>query len=207
MRRDSPLDFAGCWSGESWKHLFHELRASMPYPHPSASRGNACWQAAWKQQGCGPVAAHSAAGYHLLTEQAQKQAGHSHGTCQDSQADLKKVSLFIGACCCYRITIQGDLLWCAAASSLRRLWVCLCSFRFGRQEDAHEYLVALLDAMHESYLNMCRPKPSPELSQTSMIYRIFAGRIRSQVSFPSYTCTPAAAVHVHKSMLARLDCC
>ena len=26
------------------------------------------------------------------------------------------------------------------------------SFRLGRQEDAHEYLVALLDAMHESLL-------------------------------------------------------
>ena len=58
---------------------------------------------------------------------------------------------------------------------------CTCSFRLGRQEDAHEYLVALLDAMHESYINMCRPKPSPELSKTSMIYQIFAGRIRSQV--------------------------
>ncbi|KAA6426489.1 MAG: ubiquitin carboxyl-terminal hydrolase 23-like, partial [Trebouxia sp. A1-2] len=56
-----------------------------------------------------------------------------------------------------------------------------CSFRLGRQEDAHEYLVALLDAMHESYISMCRPKPSPELSKTSMIYQIFAGRIRSQV--------------------------
>lgn len=59
-----------------------------------------------------------------------------------------------------------------------------CSFRLGRQEDAHEYLVALLDAMHESYISMCRPKPSPELSKTSMIYQIFAGRIRSQVSSP-----------------------
>lgn len=58
----------------------------------------------------------------------------------------------------------------------------VCSFRLGRQEDAHEYLVALLDAMHESYISMCRPKPSPELSKTSMIYQIFAGRIRSQVS-------------------------
>ena len=59
-----------------------------------------------------------------------------------------------------------------------------CSFRLGRQEDAHEYLVALLDAMHESYISTCRPKPSPELSKTSMIYQIFAGRIRSQVSSP-----------------------
>lgn len=66
----------------------------------------------------------------------------------------------------------------AHAKSLRQISK---SFRLGRQEDAHEYLVALLDAMHESYISMCRPKPSPELSKTSMIYQIFAGRIRSQV--------------------------
>ncbi|DBA95956.1 TPA: hypothetical protein ACH3X1_001476 [Trebouxia sp. C0004] len=66
----------------------------------------------------------------------------------------------------------------AHAKSLRQVSK---SFRLGRQEDAHEYLVALLDAMHESYISMCRPKPSPELSKTSMIYQIFAGRIRSQV--------------------------
>ena len=57
----------------------------------------------------------------------------------------------------------------------------LCRFRLGRQEDAHEYLIALLDAMHESSLRGLSPKPSAELALTSFIYRIFGGRIRSQV--------------------------
>ena len=55
------------------------------------------------------------------------------------------------------------------------------SFRLGRQEDAHEYLVALLDAMHESLLEGFKPKPAPSVAETSMIFRIFAGKIRSQV--------------------------
>jgi hypothetical protein len=56
-----------------------------------------------------------------------------------------------------------------------------CSFRLGRQEDAHEYLVALLDAIHECSIAGLNPKPAPELAQTSFVYRIFAGKIRSQV--------------------------
>lgn len=61
------------------------------------------------------------------------------------------------------------------------LTVLRCSFRLGRQEDAHEYLVALLDAMHESLLEGFKPKPAPSVAETSMIFRIFAGKIRSQV--------------------------
>lgn len=57
----------------------------------------------------------------------------------------------------------------------------LCSFRLGRQEDAHEFLIALLDAMHEASIAGMSPKPPPELAQTSFIYRIFGGRMRSQV--------------------------
>ena len=56
-----------------------------------------------------------------------------------------------------------------------------CSFRLGRQEDAHEYLVALLDAMHEAALAGLHPKPPKEVAETSLIYRIFAGTSRSQV--------------------------
>jgi len=56
----------------------------------------------------------------------------------------------------------------------------LCSFRIGRQEDAHEYLVALLDAMHEAALAGYKPKPPKEVAETSLIYRIFAGQSRSQ---------------------------
>ncbi|GAB4815062.1 hypothetical protein N2152v2_002108 [Parachlorella kessleri] len=66
----------------------------------------------------------------------------------------------------------------AHAKSLRR--ICR-SFRLGRQEDAHEYLVALLDAIHECSIAGMNPKPAPELAHTSFVYRIFAGRIRSQV--------------------------
>ena len=55
------------------------------------------------------------------------------------------------------------------------------SFRLGRQEDAHEYLVSLLDAMHEAILDSIHPKPPREVAQTSFIYRIFGGTCRSQV--------------------------
>ena len=59
----------------------------------------------------------------------------------------------------------------------------LCySFRKGRQEDAHEYLVALLDAMHEAQVAGVQPRPPTDVAQTSLIYSIFAGRVRSQVS-------------------------
>jgi len=59
-----------------------------------------------------------------------------------------------------------------------------CSFRMGRQEDAHEYLIALLDAMHERSIAGI-PKPPPDVEFTSFIYRIFGGRIRSQVKCTS----------------------
>jgi len=54
-------------------------------------------------------------------------------------------------------------------------------FRLGRQEDAHEYLIALLDAMHDRSIAGMNPKPSRELEYTSFIYQIFGGRIRSQI--------------------------
>eukprot|EP00887_Chlorella_sp_A99_P006830 scaffold2.g6830.t1 len=54
------------------------------------------------------------------------------------------------------------------------------SFRLGRQEDAHEYLIALLDALHERSIGGLVPKPPPALAHTSFIYRIFGGRMRSQ---------------------------
>ena len=57
----------------------------------------------------------------------------------------------------------------------------LGSFRPGRQEDAHEYLVALLDAMHEAALASVKPTPSREIARTTLIYQIFGGRLRSQV--------------------------
>eukprot|EP00890_Picochlorum_soloecismus_P001898 jgi/Picsp_1/2709/NSC_00938-R1_protein len=54
-------------------------------------------------------------------------------------------------------------------------------FRLGRQEDAHEYLIALLDAMHDRSIAGMNPKPTRDLEYTSFIYRIFGGKIRSQL--------------------------
>lgn len=54
-------------------------------------------------------------------------------------------------------------------------------FRPGRQEDAHEYLRCLLDYMHEICLKPLNPKPPAEVQQTTLIYRIFGGRLRSQI--------------------------
>ena len=68
-------------------------------------------------------------------------------------------------------------------------------FRLGRQEDAHEFLVHLLDAMKEGELRAAgidsrksgwRDRlPVPRLDETTLIHRIFGGYLRSQVVCPS----------------------
>lgn len=62
-------------------------------------------------------------------------------------------------------------------------FLCLhCSFHNGRQEDAHEYLIALLDAMHTMALGGPGVKVKPEeAAAKSLIYRIFAGKMCSTV--------------------------
>ncbi|KAG1673952.1 hypothetical protein FOA52_015708 [Chlamydomonas sp. UWO 241] len=54
-------------------------------------------------------------------------------------------------------------------------------FRLGRQEDSHEFLRCLLDVMHEACLKRFQPKPPPELATTTFVYRIFGGKLRSQI--------------------------
>ena len=64
-------------------------------------------------------------------------------------------------------------------------------FRPGRQEDAHEFLVHLLDAMQDGELKAAginqqsrgwRDKlPIPRLDETTFIHRVFGGYLRSQV--------------------------
>ncbi|XP_076936312.1 ubiquitin carboxyl-terminal hydrolase 23-like isoform X2 [Bidens hawaiensis] len=55
------------------------------------------------------------------------------------------------------------------------------TFRNSRQEDAHEYMVNLLESMHKC----CLPKGVPSESQgaydKSLVHKIFGGRLRSQV--------------------------
>jgi len=64
-------------------------------------------------------------------------------------------------------------------------------FRAGRQEDAHELLVHLLDAMHEGELFAAGINPNasgwrdklpiPRLDETTFVHRIFGGYFRSQL--------------------------
>lgn len=64
-------------------------------------------------------------------------------------------------------------------------------FRAGRQEDAHEFLVHLLDSMHDGELREAgidqrksgwRDRlPIPRLDETTFVHRIFGGYLRSQV--------------------------
>ena len=64
-------------------------------------------------------------------------------------------------------------------------------FRPGRQEDAHEFLLHLLDSMHDGELRQAginqhqsgwRDRlPIPRLDETTFIHRVFGGYLRSQV--------------------------
>lgn len=56
------------------------------------------------------------------------------------------------------------------------------SFRNARQEDAHEYMVNLLESMHKCCLPTGVPSESPSAYEKSLVHKIFGGRLRSQVS-------------------------
>ena len=68
-------------------------------------------------------------------------------------------------------------------------------FRPGRQEDAHEFLVHLLDSVNEGELNQSgifphksgwRDRlPIPRLDETTFVHRVFGGYLRSQVKCTS----------------------
>lgn len=55
------------------------------------------------------------------------------------------------------------------------------SFRNARQEDAHEYMVNLLESMHKCCLPVGVPSESPSAYEKSLVHKIFGGRLRSQV--------------------------
>ncbi|KAF8393036.1 hypothetical protein HHK36_021277 [Tetracentron sinense] len=55
------------------------------------------------------------------------------------------------------------------------------TFRNARQEDAHEYMVNLLESMHKCCLPSGVPSESPSAYEKSLVHRIFGGRLRSQV--------------------------
>ncbi|XP_058754244.1 ubiquitin carboxyl-terminal hydrolase 23 isoform X1 [Vicia villosa] len=55
------------------------------------------------------------------------------------------------------------------------------NFRKCRQEDAHEYMVNLLESMHKCCLPSGVPSESPGAFDKSFVHKIFGGRLRSQV--------------------------
>ncbi|XP_078443190.1 ubiquitin carboxyl-terminal hydrolase 23-like [Wolffia australiana] len=55
------------------------------------------------------------------------------------------------------------------------------NFRNARQEDAHEYMINLLEAMHKSCLPSGVASESTSAYEKSLIHKIFGGRFRSQV--------------------------
>lgn len=61
------------------------------------------------------------------------------------------------------------------------------NFRNSRQEDAHEYMVNLLESMHKCCLPSGVSSESPSAYEKSLVHKIFGGRLRSQVT-PSTHC-------------------
>ncbi|KAL8527213.1 hypothetical protein ACS0TY_005188 [Phlomoides rotata] len=55
------------------------------------------------------------------------------------------------------------------------------NFRNASQEDAHEYMVYLLESMHKCCLPSGVPSESPSAYEKSLVHKIFGGRLRSQV--------------------------
>ncbi|KAL9689568.1 hypothetical protein QQ045_009955 [Rhodiola kirilowii] len=55
------------------------------------------------------------------------------------------------------------------------------TFRNARQEDAHEYMVHLLESMHKCCLPKGVLSESPSAYEKSLVHKIFGGRLQSQV--------------------------
>jgi ubiquitin carboxyl-terminal hydrolase 36/42 len=62
-------------------------------------------------------------------------------------------------------------------NNLKKSWK---QYRFGRQEDAHEFLVMFLQGILRSSFGQS-PKLTKKYEHLSMVYRIFAGKLRSQI--------------------------
>ncbi|KAG6673445.1 hypothetical protein I3842_16G112600 [Carya illinoinensis] len=69
----------------------------------------------------------------------------------------------------------------APSDFVRNLQCISRNFRKARQEDAHEYMVNLLESMHKCCLPSGVPGESPSAYEKSLVHKIFGGRLRSQV--------------------------
>jgi ubiquitin carboxyl-terminal hydrolase 36/42 len=75
----------------------------------------------------------------------------------------------------------------APTALVRNLHLIHRSFKLGRQEDAHEYLLQVLSSMHQRSLQVTgTPDASPDhLSETTLPHCIFGGFLRSTLTCPS----------------------
>eukprot|EP01116_Phalansterium_solitarium_P018938 TRINITY_DN5164_c0_g1_i1.p1 TRINITY_DN5164_c0_g1~~TRINITY_DN5164_c0_g1_i1.p1 ORF type:complete len:696 (+),score=245.49 TRINITY_DN5164_c0_g1_i1:112-2199(+) len=54
-------------------------------------------------------------------------------------------------------------------------------FRMFQQEDAHEYLIAVLQALQRTFMLHAPGKPDPRLEETTFIFQLFGGLMQSQI--------------------------
>eukprot|EP00939_MAST-03C_sp_MAST-3C-sp1_P004511 g4511.t1 len=80
---------------------------------------------------------------------------------------------------------SSSLRWTEPVDIVRRLRFIGRNFRLGRQEDAHEFLLHVLQAMQRAcltYQHGLKANLSNLMSETTMVYSLFGGYIRSRVS-------------------------
>lgn len=84
---------------------------------------------------------------------------------------------------CISVLLAVDLLYLRIATFDYILSGISRNFRNFRQEDAHEYMINLLESMHKCCLPSGVPSESPSAYERSLVYKIFGGRLRSQVPY------------------------
>ncbi|BFZ56107.1 hypothetical protein PYCC9005_003149 [Savitreella phatthalungensis] len=99
-------------------------------------------------------------------------------TCRMSNCILCKVEEHVARAYPKQGSTKGRAFRPALAGNLKQIGK---RFRLGRQEDSHEFLILLLDAMQNSCLHG-QPKTLEHRSrQTTMIHAVFGGHLRQQI--------------------------
>uniref|UniRef100_A0A8C0K735 USP domain-containing protein n=1 Tax=Canis lupus dingo TaxID=286419 RepID=A0A8C0K735_CANLU len=84
---------------------------------------------------------------------------------------------------CMLCTLQAHMtrVLCHPGRVLRPLPLLLAAFHTHKQEDAHEYLMFILDAMQQACLPEDKPSDSQHAQDSTLIQHIFGGYWRSQI--------------------------